>query len=99
MLWLKIWLTFENEVEHKRLCNPLPPIQAGVGSVSNAVLECLKDSDFEDLTVYSEVLQNSIFDLIEAGKVKCASGTSLTISWDKIDEFFKNFENIKIKLY
>lgn len=43
-------------------------------------------------------MQNSIFDLIEAGKVKCASGTSLTISWDKIDEFFKNFEKYKDKI-
>ena len=87
-----------SEVEHNRLCNPLPPLQAGVGSVSNAVLECLKDSDFEDLTVYSEVLQNSIFDLIDAGTVKCASGTSLTISYDKVDEFFKNFDRYKDKI-
>ena len=66
-----------------------------MGSVSNAVLEGLAKSDFEHLTVYSEVLQNSIFDLIDAGKVDYASGTSLTISWDKRDEFFKNFEKYR----
>lgn len=87
-----------HEVDNNRLCNPLPPIQAGVGSVSNAVLECLKTSDFTDLTVYSEVLQNSIFDLIDAGKVKYASGTSLTISWDKRDEFFANFDKYRDKI-
>lgn len=84
-----------SEVEHGRLCNPLPPIQAGVGSVSNAVLEGLAKSDFDHLSVYSEVLQNSIFDLIDAGKVDFASGTSLTISWDKRDEFFRNFEKYR----
>ena len=51
-----------------------------------------------NLTVYSEVLQNSIFDLIGAGKVKCPSGTSLTISWDIINEFFQNFEKYKDKI-
>ena len=39
-----------SEVEHGRLCNPLPPVQAGVGSVSNAVLQGLAESDFEHLT-------------------------------------------------
>lgn len=87
-----------SEVEHGRLCDPLPPLQAGVGSVSNAVLEGLAKSDFEHLTVYSEVLQNSIFDLIDAGKVDYASGTSLTISWDKRDEFFKNFEKYRDRI-
>ena len=87
-----------SEVEHGRLCNPLPPVQAGVGSVSNAVLQGLAESDFEHLTVYSEVLQNSIFDLIDAGKVDFASGTSLTISWDKRDEFFENFEKYRDKM-
>lgn len=86
------------EIDAKRLCNPLPPIQAGVGSVSNAVLEGLMESDFKDLIFYSEVLQNSVFDLIEAGKVKFASGTSLTISWNKRDEFFKNFDKYKEKI-
>ncbi|RHS91986.1 acetyl-CoA hydrolase/transferase C-terminal domain-containing protein [Erysipelatoclostridium sp. AM42-17] len=86
------------EVKKNRLPNPLPPLQAGVGSVSNAVLKGLKDSDFENLTVYSEVLQDSIFDLIDAGKVKCASGTSLTISKEHRDEFFKNFNRYKDKI-
>ena len=88
----------QSEVKADRLCNPLPPLQAGVGSVSNAVLEGLAQSDFEHLTVYSEVLQNSIFDLIDAGKVDFASGTSLTISADRRDNFFKEFGKYRNKI-
>ena len=87
-----------SEVKADRLCNPLPPLQAGVGSVSNAVLEGLAESDFAHMTVYSEVLQNSIFDLIDAGKVDLASGTSLTISADRRDDFFRNFEKYRDKI-
>ena len=87
-----------SEVSNGRLCNPLPPLQAGVGSVSNAVLEGLAKSDFEHLTVYSEVLQNSIFDLIDQGKVDFASGTSLTLSCDKRDEFLSHLEKYKDKI-
>ena len=87
-----------SEVRADRLCNPLPPLQAGVGSVSNAVLEGLAQSDFGHLTVYSEVLQNSMFDLIDAGKVDFASGTSLTISADRRDSFFRDFERYRDKI-
>lgn len=86
------------EVGAGRLPNPLPPIQAGVGSVSNAVLYNLAESDFEHMTVYSEVLQDSIFNLIDSGKVESASGTSLTISKDKRDDFFKHFNKYKDKI-
>lgn len=87
-----------SEVRADRLCDPLPPLQAGVGSVSNAVLEGLAKSDFEHMTVYSEVLQNSIFDLIDAGKVDFASGTSLTISADRRDDFFRHFDKYRDKI-
>lgn len=72
-----------SEVRADRLCNLLPPLQVGVESASNAVLEGLAQSDFEHLTVHSEVLQNSMFDLIDAGKVDFAPGMSPTISADR----------------
>ena len=46
-------------------------MQSGVGSVANAVINGLVNSDFEDLTVYTEVIQDGMFDLIEAGKATC----------------------------
>ncbi len=71
---------FEKEVAEGRMPKNLLPLQSGVGSVANAVLGGLLESDFENLTCYTEVIQDSMFDLIDAGKVKMASGTSFTPS-------------------
>jgi len=59
-----------DEIKEGRLTETLAPIQSGVGSVANAVLHGMLNSEFKDLEVYSEVLQDAVFDLIDAGKVK-----------------------------
>lgn len=56
------------EIKVGRLTTSLRPIQSGVGSVANAVLLGFKDSEFENLEVYSEVLQDAVFELMDAGK-------------------------------
>ena len=71
---------FKEEVGNNRLPKNLLPLQSGVGSVANAVLGGLLDSDFTNLSCYSEVIQDSMLDLIDAGKVDFASGTSFTTS-------------------
>jgi succinyl-CoA:acetate CoA-transferase len=88
----------ESEVDKGRLPENLLPLQSGVGSVANAILGGLTESRFEDLMVYSEVIQDSVLDLIDANKVKFASGTSLTISPERLDDFYKNFNKYKDKL-
>lgn len=50
------------EIEAGRLANSLAPLQSGIGSVANAVLHGMLDSEFENLEVYSEVLQDAVFD-------------------------------------
>lgn len=71
---------FKAEVKVGRLPENLLPLQSGVGSVANAVLGGLVNSDFKNLTCYTEVIQDSMLDLIDAGKVTVASGTSFTPS-------------------
>lgn len=56
------------------------------------------NSEFKDLEVYSEVLQDSVFDLIDAGKVRFASCASITLSEEKMDQVFNNFEKYRDKL-
>jgi len=84
---------FENEVEYGRLPENLLPLQSGVGSVANAVLGGLVDSRFENLSCYTEVIQDSMFDLIDAGKVKVASGTSFTPSEAGLEKLLNNIEH------
>ena len=77
----------KDEMAAGRLPNPLPPLQSGFGNVSNAVLEEFSKSDFKDLVMYSEVMQDSVAKLIMAGTVKSACGASLVLSADFHDEF------------
>src|SRR5690625_7116808 len=56
------------------------------------------DSEFENLEVYSEVLQDAVFDLIDAGKVDFASCCSITLSEEKMDQVFSDFDRYKDKI-
>lgn len=86
------------EVELGRLTEKLAPLQSGIGSVANAVLHGMVDSEFENLEVYSEVLQDAVFDLMDAGKVDIASCCSITLSEEKMKAVYGNFETYKDKI-
>ena len=73
------------EVRSGRLTNSLAPLQSGVGSVANAVLNGMRTSEFKDLVVASEVVQDGVFDLIDAGVVKFAAGTAFSLSKKRVD--------------
>ena len=88
---------FEKEVADGRLPKNLGPLQAGIGSIANAVLTGFKDSNFEDLVMYSEVLQDCTFERIDAGKMKFASGCSMTLSTQCGERVFGNLEAYKDK--
>ncbi|MFB6468489.1 acetyl-CoA hydrolase/transferase family protein [Cytobacillus sp. Hz8] len=83
------------EIKAGRLTEKLAPLQSGIGSVANAVLHGMLESEFEDLEVYSEVLQDAVFDLIDAGKVKFASGCSITLSEEKMKEVYNHFDQYR----
>ncbi|KQY12966.1 acetyl-CoA hydrolase [Massilia sp. Root133] len=89
---------FEREIEAGRLTKELLPLQAGIGTIANAVLAGFADSPFERLTMYSEVLQDSTFDLFDAGKLDFASGSSITLSPEKSRQVFRDFSRYRDKL-
>ncbi|WP_047151020.1 succinate CoA transferase [Aneurinibacillus tyrosinisolvens] len=84
-----------NEVKAGKLTNKLAPLQSGIGSIANAVLHGFLDSEFTDLEVYSEVLQDAVFDLLDAGKVRFASGCSIILSPGKMKSVLPNFEKYR----
>lgn len=83
----------KREVDEGRLTKELLPLQSGVGSVANAVLAGLGKSDFENLVCYTEVIQDSMLELIDTNKVLFASGTAITPSEEGLEKFK---ENIKV---
>jgi succinyl-CoA:acetate CoA-transferase len=89
---------FEEEVAAGRLSASLLPLQAGIGKVANAVLNGFQHGQFHDLTMYSEVLQDSTFDLIDAGKLRFASGSSITVSAECYDRVFNNLDRYRDKI-
>ncbi|MDY7575194.1 acetyl-CoA hydrolase/transferase family protein [Actimicrobium sp. CCI2.3] len=89
---------FNEEVRLGRLTNSLLPLQAGIGTIANAVMTGFIDSPFEHLTMYSEVLQDSTFDLFDAGKLDFASGSSITLSADKGKQVFGELARYKERL-
>lgn len=69
-----------HEVKVGRLPKNLLPIQSGVGSIANAVVGGLAKGPFYNLSVYTEVLQDSMLDLFDSGRLDCASSCSLSLS-------------------
>ncbi|MGB9867626.1 MAG: acetyl-CoA hydrolase/transferase family protein [Bacillota bacterium] len=88
----------EHEVKMSRLPSNLLPLQSGVGSIANAVLAGLLDSPFEQMTFYSEVIQDSALDLIDAGKLAVASGTSLTLSPQRMPAVYAKLKEYREKI-
>jgi len=81
---------FQREVAQGRLPKSLLPLQSGVGNVANAVLYGLLDSPFENLEVYTEVIQDGMLALIDAGKVSYASATAFSVSPAMVEQFKTN---------
>lgn len=87
-----------SEVDKGRLDLTLNPLQAGIGSIANAVLNGFVDSPFHNLRMYSEVLQDSTFDLFDAGKLDFASGSSITLSKSCGERVFANLGRYRDKV-
>jgi succinyl-CoA:acetate CoA-transferase len=71
---------FHHEVAKGRLPVSLLPLQSGVGNIANAVLTGLLESSFENMTAYTEVIQDGMLDLLSAGKLRMASATAFSLS-------------------
>ena len=70
-----------------------------MGDVANAVLNGFRDTDFfQNIDIYSEVLQDAVLDLIDIGKVRVASGSAMTLSHKARGHFFNELHKYKEKI-
>ena len=75
------------------------PLQSGVGNIANAVLSALGHSTaIPPFEVYTEVIQNAVIGLIRDGRVKFASGCSLTVTNDCLNEVYRDMDFFRDKL-
>lgn len=88
----------QGEVDAGRLEPSLLPLQAGIGTIANAVLHGLVGSPFSGMTMYSEVLQDSAFDLLDSGQLTFASASSITLSERRHQAFLDDVERYRSRL-
>ncbi|WP_281491820.1 acetyl-CoA hydrolase/transferase family protein [Thioclava sp. L04-15] len=87
-----------NEVKQGRLPRGLLPLQSGVGNVPNAVMAGLIEAPFDQMTAFTEVIQDGMLDMIEAGKLRMASATAFSLSPEKAQYFNDNAAYFRDKL-
>ena len=87
------------EIKAGRLPKEFVPLQSGVGNVANAVLGCMgENKDIPAFNVYTEVIQDAVIALMKEGRVKFASGCSLSVSNEVIRDIYANLDFFKDKI-
>ncbi|TYO98419.1 acetyl-CoA hydrolase [Geothermobacter ehrlichii] len=81
---------FYYEVKNGRLPKNLLPIQSGTGKIGNCVVRELGKGPFKNLSMWTEVIQDSALDLIDSGKLDVVSGAGFGLSADARKRFYEN---------
>ncbi|HYG67378.1 MAG TPA: acetyl-CoA hydrolase/transferase C-terminal domain-containing protein, partial [Anaeromyxobacteraceae bacterium] len=87
-----------HEVKKGRVPENLLPLQSGVGNIANAVLNGLNDGPFENLTSYTEVIQDGMVALMKSGKLRVASATAFSLSPEAMDDVNRNLEDYRTRI-
>ncbi|WP_052453078.1 acetyl-CoA hydrolase/transferase family protein [Celeribacter indicus] len=87
-----------HELKMGRMPRELLPLQSGVGNVTNAVLAGLLDSPFENMTAFTEVIQDGMLDMLDAGKLRMASATAFSLSPEAAERFNADAHRYRDKL-
>ena len=87
-----------HESSRGRLPATLPPLQSGVGNVTNAVLARFDSGPFRPLTAYTEVVQDTMLQLLRSGTMTMASTTAFFLSEDGIAELRENIETYRDRI-
>jgi acetyl-CoA hydrolase len=87
------------ELANGRIPSDFLPLQSGVGDIANAVLGALgAHSDIPPFAMYSEVLQDATLALLRQGKLKFASGCSLTLSPPALKALYSELPALRSRL-
>ncbi len=82
-----------SEYRKGRIPKEFLPLQSGVGNVANAVLHYLcMDKELPSFMMYTEVVQDSVLELLRAGKCKFASTCSMTFSDEVEKQLFADLD-------
>lgn len=69
------------------------PLQSGVGNIANAVIGALGDNpDVPAFSMFTEVIQNSVIDLILKGRCNYVTGSSLSLTEESLNTMYANMD-------
>jgi len=88
----------KHEVKAGRVPQGLLPLQSGVGNTANAVLAGLLDGPFDKLSAYTEVMQDGMLALLDAGKLEVASATAFSLSPDAAADLNSRMDRFRDKI-
>jgi succinyl-CoA:acetate CoA-transferase len=88
----------EHEVARGRVPAGLLPVQSGVGNVANAALAELAQSRFENLTAYTEVIQDGMLALLKTGTFSVASATAFSLGPEALADFNDNARDYRDRI-
>ena len=87
------------EIRAGRIPGSFLPVQSGVGNVANAVLGAMgANREIPVFDIYTEVIQDAAIKLMNEGRVNFASGCSLTVCREVLDDIYARLDYFKSKL-
>jgi succinate CoA transferase len=88
-----------SEIKAGRIPASFLPVQSGVGNVANAVLGAMgANKEIPAFSIYTEVIQDAVIKLMNEGRVNFASGCSLTVCHDVLNDVYSRLGFFKDKI-
>jgi acetyl-CoA hydrolase len=87
------------ELQRGAIPRPFLPVQSGVGDIANAVLGAMgANPAIPRFEMYTEVIQDSVIELMRQGKIGFASGVSLTVSASVLASIYADLGEFRSRL-
>ena len=82
------------EMERSPVFEDAIQLQFGVGSLGNALMGELKELDFggRDIVYFGELVQDGLLDMLDDGRLECASATSMALTDEGQARLFENVD-------
>lgn len=87
-----------HEWQEGRIPHEFLPLQSGVGNIANAVLGALGEEKLPAFSMFTEVIQNAVIDLMLEGRISFVAGSSLTLSEEQLDKMYAHIDYFRSKL-
>ncbi len=88
----------KGEIAAGRLPEKLGPIQSGVGSVGNAVLQSLRSGGFRGLSMFTEVMQDAALPMMEEGVFSAVSASAVSLEAETRKHFYRNILDFRERI-